>query len=189
VRWRPTLEDTTRFAAILTKPARTGLLCKKLLTVLAPPEAILDSIETRDGRRANDLRPALSLRILVAEDNEVNQMVARLMLTKLGHRVDTVTNGLEAVQATCATSYDVVLMDLQMPVLDGPGAARQIREQLPESAQPFIVALTASVLSEDRQACLDAGMDAFLTKPIRVTDLEEVLARIRPAMAATAKRA
>jgi CheY-like chemotaxis protein len=72
-------------------------------------------------------------------------------------------------------------MDMQMPGLGGPDATRQIRQHLPATAQPFIVALTASVLSEDRQACLDAGMDAFLTKPIRAEDLESILARTVPA--------
>jgi CheY-like chemotaxis protein len=189
--WRPSREHSARFAAVLTKPARSGLLGKKLLTVLAPAETILDSIETRDGRRTSDvpLVSAVSLRVLVAEDDDVNQMVAQLILAKLGHRVDTVNNGLEAVHALHAVPYDVVLMDMQMPVLDGPDATKQIRQQLPASAQPFIVALTASVLSEDRQACLDAGMDAFLTKPIRPEELESVLARARRAATALASPA
>jgi CheY-like chemotaxis protein len=183
LQWRPDPQHAARFAAVLTKPARSGLLLKELLAVLAPTEAVLDAIEAGDGQRATDTSSvtARSLRVLVAEDNAVNQMVARLMLTKLGHRVDVVKNGLEAVQALRVAPYDVAIMDLQMPVLDGLGATRQIREQIPPASQPFIVALTASVLGEDRQACMDAGMDAFLTKPIRGEDLEHVLARAYPA--------
>jgi len=178
---RPRPEHAARFAAVLTKPVRSALLRSKLLATLAPTEMLLSSIETRGGQRATD-SPAggRPLRILVAEDNEVNQLVVRLILTKLGHDVDTVSDGLEAVLALRSTPYDAVLMDMQMPGLDGPAATRQIRQQLSASAQPFIVAVTASVLSEDRQACLDAGMDAFLTKPIRPEDLESVLASAYP---------
>jgi len=116
-----------------------------------------------------------SLRVLLAEDNIVNQKVARLMLGKLGHRVDVVANGLEAVDAVRLGAYDVVLMDVQMPELDGVEATRLIRGELPADRQPPIVAMTANVQLEDRAACTAAGMDGYLSKPVRLTDLAAVL--------------
>jgi CheY-like chemotaxis protein len=116
-----------------------------------------------------------SLRVLLAEDNPVSQKVAELMLSKLGHRVDTVSNGIEAVRAVHQTAYDVVLMDVQMPMLDGLGATEQIRAGLPAHRQPRVVALSASVLAEDRVASTRAGMDAFLSKPLRLRELDVLL--------------
>nr|WP_221383317.1 response regulator [Actinoplanes polyasparticus] len=115
------------------------------------------------------------LRVLLAEDNQVNQKVAQFMLAKLGHRVDTVTNGLEAVQALRTADYDVVLMDVQMPVLDGLEATRLIRSEFPVDRQPHIIAMTASVLIEDRTACRAAGMNDYLPKPVRLPDLTSAL--------------
>ena len=116
-----------------------------------------------------------SLRVLLAEDNVVNQKVARLMLAKLGHRVDIVANGLEAVDAVRLGGYEIVLMDVQMPDLDGLQATRVIRGELPADRQPPIVAMTANVQLEDRAACTAAGMDGYLAKPVRLADLAAVL--------------
>ena len=115
------------------------------------------------------------LRVLLAEDDPVNQKVAQFMLGKLGHRVDTVANGLEAVQALRAADYDVVLMDVQMPVLDGLEATRLIRSEFPADRQPYIIAMTASVLAEDRAACGAAGMNDYLPKPVRLPELTSAL--------------
>jgi len=128
------------------------------------------------GGAVSDSGPRpVSLRVLLAEDNVVNQKVARLMLTKLGHRVDIVSNGLEAVDAVGRGAYDVVLMDVQMPELDGLGATRAIRADHGVDRQPPIVAMTANVEVEDRAACTAAGMDGYLSKPVRLTDLAAVL--------------
>jgi CheY-like chemotaxis protein len=116
-------------------------------------------------------------RVLLAEDNVVNQKVAVRMLEKLGCRVDVVANGLEAVEAVKRVPYDLILMDCQMPDLDGYGAARQIRsDQGPHQHTP-IVALTASALESDRQRCLDAGMDEYLAKPVSLAGLADALRR------------
>ncbi|GAA2980003.1 hypothetical protein GCM10010483_25180 [Actinokineospora diospyrosa] len=125
--------------------------------------------------RTAPVSPTGPLRVLVAEDNHINQKVARLMLAGLGHHVDTVANGHEAVQALRGAPYDVVLMDVRMPVMDGLDATRLIRTELPADRQPLIVALTASALVEDRAACLAAGMDDHLAKPVRVPDLVAAL--------------
>ena len=162
---------------MLTKPTKSAVLREVFLRVLAPAAATLAALETTGGRRDSD-GPAYAprtLRVLLAEDNVVNQKVAQQMLAKLGHRVDTVSNGLEALLAVERATYDVVLMDLQMPQLDGLGAARRIGAELPPERRPPIVAVTASVLTEDRTACTAAGMHGFLSKPLRAHELSDVL--------------
>ena len=134
--------------------------------------------------------------ILLAEDNVVNQKVAVRMLQKTGYRVDVVENGQEAVKAVGLTSYDLVLMDCQMPEMDGLEATRKIREMASvkreakqkTSSDPLpltphapprvpIIALTANALSGDREICLEAGMDDFLTKPVRIEELETMIGK------------
>lgn len=119
-------------------------------------------------------RPA---RILVAEDNPVNQMVVRAMLERLGMTVSMAQNGAEAVSEASSSTFDLVLMDCQMPVMDGYEAAKTIRAAQSNGARIPIVALTANALSEDRQRCEDAGMDDFLTKPVTGAALADVLTR------------
>ena len=97
------------------------------------------------------------------------------MLTKLGHRVDIVGDGLEAIQALNLAHYDAVLMDVQMPQLDGLRATRRIRTEMPPDRQPYIIALTASASQEDRTDCLGAGMDAYLAKPMRLAEVVAAL--------------
>ncbi|MEM9457229.1 MAG: ATP-binding protein [Myxococcota bacterium] len=117
-----------------------------------------------------------SLRALVVEDNVINQRVARLTLERLGCRVQVVSDGLEAVEVLGRVQFDLVLMDIQMPQLDGLQATQRIRAQ-PMLHQPYIAAVTAHATHHDRQACLAAGMDDYLSKPYRRRDLEEVLER------------
>ncbi|MBI1211364.1 MAG: response regulator, partial [Alphaproteobacteria bacterium] len=116
----------------------------------------------------------------VAEDNRINVMLANSLLTKMGHRVDTVANGREALDALARAPYDIVLMDVHMPEMDGLEATRRIR--LAEAAgrrrgRLPIVALTASALEGDKQICIEAGMDDFLPKPLDPDQLRAVLAR------------
>jgi len=169
------------FGATLSKPTRKAVLQDKLLAVLAPVEATLLAVETAGGRRQQDPPGGgpESLRVLLAEDNPINQKVAQLLLDKLGHHVDTVGNGVDAVAAARRSAYDVVLMDVQMPQLDGLEATRRIRAEVPSDRQPRIVAMTASVLIEDRAACSRAGMDAYLPKPVRKRELLAVLASLQ----------
>jgi signal transduction histidine kinase/ActR/RegA family two-component response regulator len=117
------------------------------------------------------------LRILVAEDNVINQKIALAMLARLGYRADLVVNGLEAVEAIRRAQYDVVFMDLQMPEMDGLTAARQIGRAHPSGHRPRIIALTANAFEEDRKACLAAGMDDYLSKPLQKDQLEAALSR------------
>ena len=119
------------------------------------------------------------LRILLAEDNSVNQRVACLILEKLGYRADVVSNGLEAVNSVQTVPYDCVLMDVEMPEMDGITATKRILSQAQNLAKtPYIIALTAYALTEDRDRCFQAGMQDFITKPIRIEELERALDRI-----------
>ncbi|MQA30766.1 MAG: response regulator [Luteitalea sp.] len=135
-----------------------------------------DACSAPSGARLGERHP---LRILVADDNVVNQKVARSMLERLGYRADLVANGLEAVDAVRRMPYDVVLTDLQMPELEGLGAMRQIRSDHPEGRRPRIVALTANTIEEDGEESLAAGMDDYLSKPLKKDKLEAALGRAR----------
>jgi CheY-like chemotaxis protein len=173
--------DRSPVRAVVSKPVRSGALLGKLVDALAAPSAANrhaptppEPSEAREGRK---------LRVLLAEDNLVNQRVGQLMLAKLGHDVDLADTGLAAVQAIRAHRYDVVLMDLQMPQLDGFEATRRIRAEQADDHQPFIVALTANAYQDDWEACRAAGMDKFLAKPVRVCDLKNVLDQVPGASA------
>jgi CheY-like chemotaxis protein len=119
---------------------------------------------------------------LIAEDYPVNQKVALIILGKLGYRADAVGDGAEAVRAVATLPYDLVLMDCQMPEMDGYAAARRIREHEETLGKPHaqrlpIVALTAHAMEGDRQRCLDAGMDDYLPKPVRPESLADIIAK------------
>jgi len=120
------------------------------------------------------------LRILLAEDNVVNQKLALRLLQQMGYRADLASNGIEAVESVQRQAYDLVLMDVQMPELDGLDATRQICAALPPDKRPRIVAMTANAMQGDREMCIAAGMDDYLTKPIRVDRLVEALNAARP---------
>ncbi|MDJ0533056.1 MAG: ATP-binding protein [Xenococcaceae cyanobacterium MO_207.B15] len=121
------------------------------------------------------------LRILLAEDNSVNQKVASLILNKLGYRADIVSNGLEAVNAVQTLPYDVILMDIEMPEMDGITATKRILEHL-TTKTPYIIGLTAYAMTEKRDRCIQAGMKDFLTKPVRIENLDRALQRVMPSI-------
>src|SRR5207248_9884741 len=117
----------------------------------------------------------LPLHILLAEDNTVNQKLALRLLARMGYRADVVANGLEVLEALQRQRYDVILMDVQMPEMDGLEASRIIHKNWPAEQCPRIVAMTANAMQGDREECLAAGMHDYLTKPIQVTALQEAL--------------
>ena len=181
------------FVAYLTKPARHDQLSNCLRTVLGMPELVGET----PVRTVPVPAPALPLitrhtlaetgsiaRILVAEDNLINQKLAVRMLEKLGYQSDVVENGQEALAALDRVSYAMVLMDCQMPLVDGLEATRLIRENERRQSMPSfhipIVALTANAMSGDRDRCLAAGMDDYLTKPVRKEQLKGILDRWIP---------
>jgi CheY-like chemotaxis protein len=118
------------------------------------------------------------LRILLAEDNAVNQKLALRLLSQMGYRADVAANGLEAIQAVERQPYQVILMDVQMPEMDGLEATRRIRASGESITQPAIIAMTANAMQGDREACLAAGMDDYIAKPIRVEELVSALERV-----------
>jgi CheY-like chemotaxis protein len=117
------------------------------------------------------------LRILLAEDNVVNQKLALRFLSQMGYRADVAANGLEAIQAVERQTYNVILMDVQMPELDGLEATRKICARWPRGERPCIIAMTASAMQGNRELCLEAGMDDYISKPIRVEELVAALVR------------
>jgi CheY-like chemotaxis protein len=163
------------FDAQLAKPLRASQLYNALVRLLTP-DMETEQAEDEDELPAGDVSP---LRILLAEDNAMNQKVALRLLERLGYRADVASNGLEAIEALERGRYDVVLMDVQMPELDGLDASRRICERWPDT-RPRIVAMTANALPEDREACFAAGMDDYVAKPIRADALAEALRRVKP---------
>ncbi|MCF7837091.1 MAG: response regulator [Candidatus Marinimicrobia bacterium] len=146
----------------------------RLEVQLANPEAIAAAPVPSAAKR----QAARDLRILVAEDNPVNRQVVGLLLERLGHGCSFVENGQQAVEAVRQTPYDVVLMDLQMPVMDGLTALQVIRREMPPDQQPWIIALTAHAIHGAREEYLSAGMNDYLSKPLRRSALEEALGRV-----------
>ncbi|MEO5765325.1 MAG: response regulator, partial [Casimicrobiaceae bacterium] len=162
------------FKAYLAKPLRQSQLFDTLITLLVQdvaPRAAAPVKPTMDAGMAT----RHPLRILLAEDNVVNQKLALRLLQQMGYRADLASNGLEAVECVQRQTYDVILMDVQMPEMDGLEAAREINKRWPAGQRPRIVAMTANAMHGDREACLAAGMDDYVTKPIRVDALVDAL--------------
>jgi signal transduction histidine kinase/DNA-binding response OmpR family regulator/HAMP domain-containing protein/HPt (histidine-containing phosphotransfer) domain-containing protein len=176
--------DRLDIVAFLNKPIKPSQLYNVLLPLFAEETR---EIDRRDVGRASpfdaEMGRRLPLRILVAEDNAINQQVALSFLERLGYRADVAANGLEVLSSLRRQPYDVVLMDVQMPEMDGLDATRRIRElspsELAAETQPRIIAMTANALKEDSEACLAAGMDDYLSKPIEVEELVGALSKCR----------
>jgi two-component system, sensor histidine kinase and response regulator len=181
--------EAVGFAAFLTKPVRQSSLYDCLATVLAVPASTASRRVSGAFRRVSgpvrlitqhqlaEARAVQRARILLAEDNEINQQVAVGMLEALGHRVDVVSDGAEAVTAVANTAYDLILMDCQMPGMDGFEATAAIRRQAPPDKRVAIVAMTANAMQGDRERCLAAGMDDYLRKPVSRDRLQELVER------------
>lgn len=118
-----------------------------------------------------------SASILIAEDDESNRKVTSAMLKHLGYRADAVSNGREALMALKQRPYDIIIMNLRMPEMDGLEATRLIRQYCPPSLQPKIIALTAFILPNSRETCLEAGMNDFIPKPVKMDDLAKILSK------------
>jgi signal transduction histidine kinase/DNA-binding response OmpR family regulator len=169
--------ESVGFSAHLTKPIKPSQLFDALAGALAGQPT---RVEKRTPSRL-ELDPEMAhrhpLRILLAEDNVVNQKVALRLLEQLGYRADVAANGLEAVAAIERQPYDLVFMDVQMPEMDGFEASREITRRWPADRRPRIVAMTANAMQGDRELCLAAGMDDYMSKPIRVEELVVALER------------
>jgi diguanylate cyclase (GGDEF)-like protein/PAS domain S-box-containing protein len=183
-----------KFAAYLTKPIKPGALHTALLKVFkGRPTAIRHEVELPVGEPpVEELAP---LHILLAEDTLVNQKVALHLLQRIGYRVDVAGNGLEVLEALRRQPYDVILMDVQMPEMDGLEATRQVRKGAWQDAdsgdrlkgQPYIIAMTANAMQGDREICLAAGMDDYISKPIRLEELRGALSQAARVIRSRAK--
>jgi signal transduction histidine kinase/CheY-like chemotaxis protein/HPt (histidine-containing phosphotransfer) domain-containing protein len=161
-------------ARIISKPVRKSQLLQTMTDLLDTKTS--KTLKKKYGR---EIQKATNpgLRILLAEDNNINRKLAVRMLEHLGYSPVEAHNGMEVMQALEQGDYDVVLMDLHMPVMDGEKTTRQIRTSLPENRQPYIIALTAYAMSGDRERCLSIGMDEYLSKPVELEQLREILER------------
>ena len=167
------------FKTTLAKPLRQSQLFDALMNLLAhdaaPRPAAPVKLSMDPGMAARH-----PLRILLAEDNVVNQKLAMRLLQQMGYRADLASNGIEAIESIERQPYDVVLMDVQMPEMDGLEASREINRRWPNGARPRIIAMTANAMQGDREECLAAGMDDYVVKPIRVDKLVEALTSVTP---------
>jgi signal transduction histidine kinase/CheY-like chemotaxis protein len=168
------------FVALLAKPVKQHLLHKILINIFGQ-ETSPALRQASTSRFDPTMAQRLPMRILLAEDNIVNQKVAVQILARLGYRVDVVSNGIEVLQALEDVHYDVILMDVQMPEMDGLEATRYIDEKWFADQQPYIIAMTAHALTGDEQMFLDAGMDDYISKPVQVESLVAALQRSRKA--------
>jgi CheY-like chemotaxis protein/HPt (histidine-containing phosphotransfer) domain-containing protein len=179
--------SSTATVAVIAKPVKLSSLLDALVTALGGK-----TTQRRSAEGGSALDPGLAqrhpLRILLAEDNVVNQKLAVRLLEKMGYRTDVVGNGLEALEALERQPYDLLLTDVQMPEMDGLEATREIVRRWPAGERPWIVAMTAEAMAGDRERCLQAGMNDYVSKPIRPDELAAALVRA-PQRGSTAARA
>ncbi|MCD4752691.1 MAG: response regulator [Anaerolineaceae bacterium] len=157
------------FSDIVTKPIRQKRLLKSIITALGLANIVKFDLEQKKDTAMLDSQFASEnpLNILVAEDNPVNQKLDRMILNKLGYQPNIVANGIEVLEAVNRQPYDLIFMDIQMPEMDGLTATQEICARFQPEERPIIIAMTASAMQGDREMCLDAGMDDYLSKPIR----------------------
>jgi CheY-like chemotaxis protein len=166
------------FAAYLHKPLRQSQLFDTLVGLLTDVE--MPRATPREAPKSDaGLASRHPLRILLAEDNVVNQKLALRLLSQMGYRADVASNGVEAIESVERQTYDVVLMDVQMPEMDGLEASRRITRRWARNERPHIIAMTANAMAGDRELCIKAGMDDYVTKPIRVEALVEALMQVK----------
>lgn len=167
-------QEKIRLAAFLSKPIKAGQLFNVLKSSLGI-DLSHTGVEDTHGFDASMARRH-PMHILIAEDNLINQKVVQQLLRKFGYQADVVANGKEVLSALADRDYDLILMDLHMPEMDGLEACQRIQRQIPADRRPRIVAMTANVMPAHRNACEEAGMTGFLSKPVRLQQLRDILA-------------
>jgi CheY-like chemotaxis protein len=166
-----THEHANLFCSVLTKPVKQNLLCSYIANELRHQNGVTHTQQNTSV--LSNLSLKAPLRILVVDDNPINQKLAEHIFKKMGYDPAMASNGREALEILTVQKFDLIMMDVQMPELDGLEATRIIKEQ--KKLQPVIIAMTANALDSDRKECLEAGMDDYISKPIR---LEEMAAMI-----------
>jgi CheY-like chemotaxis protein len=174
----PAAHREVGFAAVLSKPLKLSLLYDRLLEIFGEAPDVARAAAGEPSPES--VTPPGPLRILVAEDNAVNQKVALRLLERLGYQADVSANGHEVLDRLHRAPYDVILMDVQMPGMDGLEASRAICARWPPRQRPRIIAMTAEAMEGDRERCLAAGMDDYVVKPVRLDELARALGRCRP---------
>jgi CheY-like chemotaxis protein len=173
---RETKAGSEAFAAFLTKPVKPSALFDVLIGIFTgQPIRVLQREAAEEPQFDADMGRNWPLRILLAEDNATIQKLTLKVLERLGYRADVAANGLEVLQALNRQAYDVLLMDIQMPEMDGLEATRRLRRELPPAQQPHVIAMTANAMQGDREMCLAAGMDDYISKPVRIGELVAAL--------------
>jgi PAS domain S-box-containing protein len=172
---RGDVDETVDFVAQLTKPIKASQLYEALMRVFGEISEEMGPVGAKVALGASSAERT-PLKILLADDNAVNQQLALALLEKMGYGADVVVNGAEVLDALAREQYDVVLMDVEMPVMDGLEASRRINQRWP-AERPRIIAMTANAMQGDRETCLAAGMDDYVSKPIRKAELAAALAR------------
>lgn len=181
-------DDASHFDVVIKKPVRAPNLAPLLVRALRlragpPPPAARSSVPHRPTTEPSSAAgTASALHVLVAEDNPVNRTIFVNMISRLGHTTDVVTDGSKVVPQLQSKVYDVVMMDVQMPVMDGLEATRQICTTFPPEKRPWIVAVTANAMAGDREKCLAVGMNDYVTKPLKLQDINAALDRARQAV-------
>ena len=163
------------FAGRLNKPIKVAQLYEVLTSVFSAQPTLASKHIPARPRLDAQMAEKCPIKILLAEDNPINQQVVKLMLSKLGYKPEVVSNGFEALNAVKQHDYDLLFMDVQMPEMDGEEATRHIRAEVPQKRQPYIVALTADALEGRREFYLEIGMDDYLSKPMGIDNLVKAI--------------
>lgn len=168
------------FAAFLNKPIKPSQLFETLGQVVNGQRIKVGKVQSQNSLIDHHLAEQFPLRILLAEDMMVNQKLALQLLKRMGYRADVAANGLEVLAALKRQSYDVVLMDIHMPEMDGLTTTKRICQEWAADVRPWIIAVTANAMQGDREKCLDAGMNDYISKPIRINELTQALKQCKP---------
>jgi CheY-like chemotaxis protein len=177
---RPRAGEAVAFGAdgMIVKPVRPALLLEAIVGTVAGGTAQEKRAPVASAF-TETLASRLPLRILVADDNAINQMVALMLLNRLGYTADVAANGVEVIKAIDSKVYDLIFLDVRMPEMDGYEAARRICEKWAgdAAARPRIIAMTGNAMQGERERCLEAGMDDYLSKPVRIEELKALIKR------------